>query len=147
MEYKKLKSQHLTEDELRKRWKDEYCNVSNEIVTFDRIVVKFYENMFDHSFYESEGKRKGDKSILSLNRCEKMLWIKDTLQDSNSILKQGWLKEKKCYTKLRRVALIKGNYIVVIALTNKYTAKFVTAYEINDEDNLKKILKSPDWVP
>ena len=45
MAYNKLKPQHLSEAELREIWRTEYCE--NDIVTFDNVQVKFYEDMFD----------------------------------------------------------------------------------------------------
>jgi hypothetical protein len=135
MEYRKLKVQNLTETDLREKWKEEYCDSLKPIFTFDNILVQFFEDMFEHAFYESYNKKKGDKSILSLNRCQKMLWIKDTLQDTTAILKIGWDKHSKSYIHSRRVALIKNNYIVIIRFLDDRTAKFLTAYEVNDERN------------
>lgn len=147
MPYKKLKVQNYSEQDLRDIWMNEYCNQSKPIYTFDKILVKFYEDMFDHAFFESAERKQSDKSILSLNRLQKMLWIKDALQDHEAILKQGWLRRKKIYTNSRRVAIIKVNYIVVIVIFSNRIAKFVTAFEVNDEENLQKILNSPDWKP
>ncbi|MFN6087093.1 MAG: hypothetical protein ACK476_19460, partial [Fluviicola sp.] len=98
--------------------------------------------MFDHCFYESSSRKSKDKSILSLNRLEKMLWIKDTLQDETAILKKGWDSKTKTYFKDRRVAIIKNNYVVIIRFTGKLKAKFVTAYEKNDIENIED---SPDF--
>jgi hypothetical protein len=140
MAYKKIKSYQLTEVEMRKIWDYEYCR--EEIETFDGVMVKFYADMFDHVFYESHNRIEKDKSILSLNRLEKMLWIKEVLQDSSAILKKGWNAKDKEYYKDRRVAIIKGNYVVIIRFTGKLKAKLVTAYEKEDITN---ILKSPDF--
>lgn len=145
MAYKKIKP-HLIEEEsreqeMRKLWKEEYCIA--EIETFDGVKVKFYEDMFDHCFYESNNRKKKDKSILSLNRLEKILWIKETLQDADAILKKGWNTDEKEYYKDRRVAIVKDNYVVIIRFTGVLKAKLVTAYEKNDIDN---ILQAPDFV-
>ena len=140
MEYRKIKSYQLSEAEMRKMWSDEYCLA--EIETFDSVMVKCYTDMFDHIFYESFNRIKKDKSILSLNRLEKMLWIKDVLQDRNAILKKGWNSKDKEYYKDRRVAIVKGNYVVIIRFTGKLKAKLVTAYEKLDIEN---ILSSPDF--
>lgn len=140
--YKKIKPYNYTETELRQIWNDEYC--TQTIVTFDGIVVKFYSSMFNHCFYESADRRAKDKSILSLNRLEKILWIKEALQDPESLRKQGWISKEKRYDGSRRVTLVKGNYIVVINIYKEKLAKFVTAYEVNDDSNLESILKSPD---
>lgn len=143
MAYKKIKSYLLTEEEMREIWQIEYCQ--KNIFTFDGILVKFYPEMFDHCFFESANRKKGDKSILSLNRLEKIYWIKDTLEDPSSILKKGWLKKAKVYDNSRRVALVKGNYIVIIKIYAIKKARFISAYEINDDKNVTKIMDSPDW--
>jgi hypothetical protein len=144
MAYKKIKPHLIDEEsreqEMRKLWKEEYCLA--EIETFDGVKVKFYEDMFDHCFYESNNRNKKDKTILSLNRLEKILWIKDTLQDADAIFKKGWdTQGKKHYTD-RRVAIVKDNYVVIIRFTGLLKAKLVTAYEKNDIEN---ILKGPDF--
>lgn len=96
MAYKKLKPHKMNEAtreyELRQLWQLEYCNTDNPIFTHDGIEVSFYEDMFDHCFFESDQWKEKDKSILSLNRLEKMLWIKDTLSDPTALMKQGWTR-------------------------------------------------------
>jgi len=144
MAYKKIKPQNYTEDELRRLWSEIYCE--KPIKTFDNIEVRFYSSMFDHCFYESESRIKKDKSILSFNRLEKIYWIKDALEDPESIKKIGWDSKEKRYDKARRVTLVKGNYIVVIVIYSFGKARFITAYEVNDDENLKKIKNSPDWA-
>lgn len=144
MAYKKLKPHLLpqgeVEIEMRKRWYEEYC--IEDIETFDGVKVRFYEDMFDHCFFESKNRKEKDKSILSLNRLEKMLWIKEALKDSEAILKKGWNnKEKKYYTN-RRVAIVKDNYVVIIRFTGYLKAKLITAYEKNDIEN---ILQGPNF--
>lgn len=149
MEYVKLKPHKMDEAtreaELRQIWKVVYCDTTKPIYTFDNILVKFYEDMFKHTFFESSERKAKNKDILSLNRLEKMLWIKDTLQDEDAILKQGWDRDKKKYLPNRRVAFVKGNYIVIISINKQRTqARFVTAYEMQENEN--KVIDSPDWV-
>lgn len=145
MSYKKIKAHKMTEAELRDLWRDQYCLPHLDIQTIDGISVKFYEDMFDHCFYESDNRKERDKSILSYNRLEKMLWIKDTLMDPQARLKIGWDRDSKSYTLKKRVALIKENYVVIIRIIKQSKAKFITAYEIQENENLSKILDSPDW--
>ncbi len=144
MAYKKIKPHLIPEEEreekMRELWYAEYCN--SDIETFDGVKVRFYEDMFEHCFFESYNRREKDKSILSLNRLEKILWIKDTLQDNNAILKKGWNNQDKEYYTDRRVAIVKGNYVVVIRFTGYLKAKLVTAYEKNDIEN---ILQGPNF--
>ncbi|PIQ35357.1 MAG: hypothetical protein COW63_00615 [Bacteroidetes bacterium CG18_big_fil_WC_8_21_14_2_50_41_14] len=144
MPYKKLKSYRYTEAELREIWSETYCE--KVIVTFDNIVVKFYSGMFDHCFFESDDRLKKDKSLLSFNRLEKIYWIKEALEDPDAILKKGWISKLKSYDNNRRVTIVKGNYIVVIQIYAANKARFITAYEVNDNKNLELILNSPDWT-
>ncbi|MGB4848038.1 MAG: hypothetical protein WBP41_08985 [Saprospiraceae bacterium] len=144
MAYKKIKSYKLSEDQLREIWDENYCK--HRIITFDGIEVSFYPEMFDHAFFESAAHKSKDKSILSHNRCEKMLWIKDVLEDPEAILKQGWDNELKSHDSSRRVAVVKGNYIVIIKIYRQGRARFITAFEMFDDGNLEKLLAGPDWV-
>lgn len=144
MAYKKIKP-HLIDEgvreiKMRELWYNEYCKETIE--TFDGVKVRFYEDMFDHVFYESDNRKAKDKSILSLNRLEKILWIKDTLRDGDAILKKGWNHVDKKYYENRRVAIVKGNYVVIIRFTGILKAKLVTAYEKNGIEN---ILENPDF--
>lgn len=141
MAYEKIKSYLISEADFRRMWRQEYCE--REIFTFDSIRVLFFEDMFDHVFFESKNRKANDKSILSLNRLEKFYWIKDALNDPEAILKAGWDKKKKDYFKDRRVAIVKGNYVVIIVFTGYKKANFVTAYEKNDISN---ILRAPDFL-
>ena len=143
MRYRKIKPHKMIEEELREIWNSEYCNV--EIRTFDEILVQFYSSMFDHCFFESANRSIKDKSLLSYNRLEKIYWIKDALSDPDAVLKTGWDSKNKTYNNSRRVALVKGNYIVIIVLFSKKKARFITAYEVNDDENLEKIMKSPTF--
>ena len=140
MRYKKIKPYNLSETELRAIWKIEYC--LKNLITFDGIKVSFYEDMFDHTFFESYNREEKDKSILSYNRLEKIYWIKETLLDVSAILRQGWDNKTKTYFKDRRLAIVKGNYVVIIRFTGLLKAKFVTAYEKEDIDN---ILNAPEY--
>ena len=45
MEYITINSIDYSEAELRKLWLEEYCN--QEVITFDGIKVKFFEDKFD----------------------------------------------------------------------------------------------------
>lgn len=114
------------------------------IHTHDGIRVQFYADMFDHCFFESQDRRIGDKSVFSTVRAERILWIRDTLMDPTSVLKQGWLKTSKSYDNSRRVAIVQGDYVVVIWVINDTLARFITAYRA--DNSIGKILQSPDWT-
>nr|WP_294899397.1 hypothetical protein [uncultured Pedobacter sp.] len=133
----------MSEVELRELWNVEYCE--SAIFTFDKVRVQFFANMFDHCFYESSNRKNKDKSILSYNRLEKIFWIKDALTDPDAVLKVGWDSKEKTYNQSRRVALVKNNYVVIIVIFKEKKARFITAYEIEEEENLAKILDSPNF--
>ncbi len=146
MAYKKIKPHKMTEAQLRQLWRDEYCYSIEPIKSFDDVIVRFFESKFDHCFYESANRQARDKSILSLNRLEKMLWIKDTLHDPAAMLKKGWDRKTKSYDNSRRVAFVKGSYVVIIEFTGVKKAVFVSAYELQVDENIHNIKESPDWV-
>jgi len=139
--YQKIKPYEKTEEELRKLWDTIYC--IEPVKTFDNIFVKFYSDMFDHAFYESVNRKQKDKSALSYARLEKMLWIKDTLQDPDAELVQGYDNKTKSHSNNSRVAIVKNDYVVVIWLKNPREAKFITAYVA--DNSIEKIRKSPKW--
>ncbi|OJV32447.1 MAG: hypothetical protein BGO33_08040 [Bacteroidia bacterium 43-41] len=65
-----------------------------------------------------------------------------TLQDGNAILKKEWDIQRKEYYEDRRVAIVKGNYVVIIRFTGLLKAGFVTAFEKEDTSN---ILSGPNF--
>lgn len=95
MPFKKLKLK--SPEEYRRLFERTYCNKENPIVTFDNITVKFYADMFGHAFFESAEWKYKDKSIFSFDRTDRMLWIKETLESKDAILKKGWDRKSKTY--------------------------------------------------
>lgn len=61
-------------------------------------------------------------------------------------LKQGWDSKTKTYDNSRRVALVKENYVVIIIIYAEKKARFITAYQIDEEENLEKLKNGPDWA-
>lgn len=141
MPYQKIRGN--TPEEYRQIFIDTYCNPSKPIYTFDKILVKFYPDMFDHTFYESDNWKKKDKSLFSYNRAEKILWIKDALEDSTAILKVRYNSKTKTNDHSRRVAIVKNDFIVIIWMKNNKEAKFITAFQAYD--SIDKIIQGPDW--
>ncbi len=62
--------------------------------------------------------------------------------DDSAILKKGWDNYRKEYFKDRRLAIVKGNYVVIIRFTGKLKAKITTAYE---KDDITNIMASEDF--
>lgn len=127
-------------------FEDKYCR--GPISTFDGIKVWFRPDKFQHDFFESSN-RDGVKDRFSTQRAERMNWIEATLQDPAAKLKQGWIKKERRYDAKRRVAVVKGNYVVVIAINqrNPNKADFVTAFVADTQNTLDQILESPSWTP
>lgn len=130
--------------EYRIHFERTYC--LQPIITFDGIAVRFRKDRFDHCFYESTC-RNQIKDMFSNQRAERIDWIKATLQDPNAELFVGWDKNKKRYDQGHRVAVVLGNYVVVIRMSGNQTAQFVTAYVADSASSLAKIKKSPNWAP
>ena len=121
-----------------------YCR--GPVETFDGVRVWFRSDKFDHDFFESS-QRNGVKDRFSIVRAQRMNWIEATLKDPLAVLKQGWIKSEKRYDAMRRVAIVRGNYIVVIALhvRNFQKANFVTAYMADTPRTLSQIQGAPLW--
>jgi hypothetical protein len=130
--------------EYRTHYERIYCR--GTITTFDGIAVRFRKSRFDHCFYESTKKNKV-KDRFSMQRAERIDWIKTALKDPNAELHVGWDGKSKRYDPNRRVALVVDDFIVVIRLSSKKTAQFVTAFVADSPNTLAKIKGSPKWVP
>jgi len=128
----------------KKVYENEYCN--KEIYTHDGVLVKFYPERFEHAFYKSANRKQGDKSLFSLERAQRMLWIREVLLDDSLPVYCGYDKKRKIYDFSRRVSLVTpDDYVVVIMLNNKrpYEASFVTAFLCDSPQVVSKIKNSP----
>ena len=133
-----------TIDEYRAHFECVYCQ--GPITTFDGITVRFRKSRFEHSFYEST-QRNQVKDAFSTLRAERIDWIKAALQDPDAELHVGWDRKKKRNDRSHRVALVVGDYVVVIRLSGNQTSQFVTAYVADTPHTLATIKRSPKWVP
>jgi hypothetical protein len=124
----------------RKHFERVYCK--RPLVAFDGIPVLFRKRDFDHAFYETV-RTKDDK--FSQVRAERIDWIQAALQDPNSTMYVGWDNQKKRYNQKRRVALVQGNYVVVITISGKGKGYFGTAFVANSSRTLRMIQQSPPW--
>lgn len=130
--------------EYRTHYENVYCR--STVTTFDGICVRFRRDRFEHCFYEST-QRNQVKDLFSKQRAERIDWIKAALQDPHAELYIGWDGKKKRIDRNHRVALVVGDYVVVIRLRGNKTAHFVTAYVADSLATLAKIKRSPKWVP
>jgi hypothetical protein len=124
----------------RQHFENIYCQ--GPITTFDGISVRFRKADFDHAFYESVNAKD---DTFSQDRAERMDWIKAALEDANAALYVGWNKNKKRIDYNRRVALVNGNYVVIIFVYGNMKGAFITAYIVNKPGALQLIQKKPPW--
>ena len=126
----------------RSYFKATYC--LRPLVTHDGITVRFRQNQFGHIAQESS-QRDGVKDTLSTVRLERLSWIKHGLKDSSLILLAGWDNKKKVYDHKRRVTLMVGDFVIVLALKNKEEADFVTCYLADSPRTKGKLQTAPLW--
>jgi hypothetical protein len=126
--------------EYRRHFESVYCK--GPVMTFDGIPVRFRKNDFDHAFFETISQKD---DTFSKKRAMRMDWILAALQDAGAERYVGWDKKKKRYDSLRRVTLVKQDYVVVIALDKKGGANFITAFVADTPRTLVMIRKSPVW--
>ncbi|MBF0308259.1 MAG: hypothetical protein HQL56_01860 [Magnetococcales bacterium] len=133
----------LNVEAFRKHFESLYCQ--QPIVTFDGISVRFRKEDFDHCCFESS-QRNGIKDCFSLPRAERLGWIREALQDPRSDRYIGWDSSKKRYDPHRRVTVVMGDYVVVIAITGYESARFVTAFVADSPETITKIKTAPRWA-
>lgn len=143
--YELIVARDYTEEQFREMWKNHYCQ--KRLFTHDGIRVHFYDNNFDHAFYESSVRNSSNKTkskdILSPRRLSRMFWIKEVLMDEDAEMFVGYNSKTKSYDNKKRVSVVKGDYVVVIEIYKPDHAKFITAYVA--DDSIGKIKSSPRW--
>ncbi|MDD4505845.1 MAG: hypothetical protein PHE60_05715 [Sulfurospirillaceae bacterium] len=117
------------------------------LLSFDGIPIFFAKYRFSHAFYESSD-RRGAKDIFSLQRAERMDWIKYTIESDQSLLLKGWDAVTRQYFSNRRVSILYEDFVVVIILTlnkeGQLKGSFLTCYQA--DNSIEKIKSSPIWV-
>lgn len=140
---------HTDEASYRNHFERVYCR--GPVTTFDAIQVRFRRDQFFHCFFESS-RRDGTKDQFSRVRAERIDWIKAALEDPDSERFLGWDRIRRRYDTKRRVAVVLGNYVVVISMTRKTSAQFITAFladstgERGQYSTIEKIHRSPKWA-
>lgn len=130
--------------EYKKHFINKYCK--EVIKTFDNFEVKFYDDMFEHAFFESSD-RRGSKDIFSLKRAERIDWIEDVLKDKDAEIYMGYDSKRKRNDWNRRVTIInEDNYVVVIQIIKDKKSKFITAYVADSPNTAIAIRKNPKWT-
>jgi len=77
------------------------------------MIAKEYKGMIRRVRWLTS-KGYWDEDAFSSQRAERIDWIKAALQDSNAELHVGREGKKKRYDRSHRVALVVGDYVVVI---------------------------------
>lgn len=118
------------------------------IFTYDEIPVFFHKAKFDHAFFESST-RRGEKDVFSSVRAARMDWIAAALADPEALRVQGWIKKAQCHDPTRRVTVVLGDFVVVIALSKRrrdgrLKGNFITCYKA--DNSIAKILAAPRWT-
>jgi hypothetical protein len=137
-----------SEKEYRARFDQMYC--SAPISTFDGIAVRFRKRQFDHCFFESTT-RDGVKNQFSTERARRIDWIRAVLESPDAELYQGWDNRRRRRDPSRRVAVVLGEYVVIIALVGDDQADFVTAF-VSDPPGpgrlsaVQEIRRGPKWA-
>jgi len=133
---------YSTEAEYRFHFEQVYCR--GPIFTFDNVPIRFQKRQFFHAFFESV-RIKDD--TFSQKRAKRIDWIKAALQDPYSERYVGWDNRKKRYDDARRVTVVMGNYVVVIALNRrKNRGRFITAYVADSGRTISMIRNGPRWT-
>lgn len=136
-----------TEEEYKNYFIENYCNVS-PIATFDGLPVMFYPEMFEHAFYKRAiANWHAPKSTLDMERCKRMKWIKEVLNDDSIVPRKGYDKARNRYDNNSRVTFLAPNDYIVVIRKAGATWRFVTAYLVDNEWAKNKILSSPIWNP
>ena len=58
----------------------------------------------------------------------------------------GWDNKRKRYDRRRRVALVMGNYVVVIGISSKGNGRFITAFVADTRRTVQMIRQNPKWA-
>lgn len=134
-------------DEYRAHFERVYCR--GPVVTFDGIPVRFRKPDFNHCMQKTARGRSGEKVGWAADRLERIDWIKATLEHPQAELYFGWDNKKRAMTRDRRVAVVFGGYVVVIATLPRHgglEGRFVTAYSM-DANGLAKVRGMQRWRP
>lgn len=135
-----------TESEYKRYFVDHYC-ANSPLLTWDGLPVEFHPDMFEHAFYKRTVKSwNAKKDCVDFERCKRMQWIEEVLQDSTIVPRQGYDKARGRNDNRRRVVLVsKEKYVVIIRRAGK-SWKFVTAYLIDNDSTYYKLMSAPVWV-
>jgi len=105
--------------------------------------TRFRKRDFEHAFFESSSPSKKD-DLFSFERSKRIEWVAIALGDPSADIRVGYDSKKRQPAKDRRVAIVKGNFVVIIRLTGDDKAEFITCY-VADSRSLGLIRKSSKW--
>lgn len=136
---------YVTAAEYRAHYERVYCR--GRVFTFDGVRVHFSPSRFKHAFFESP-RRDGAKDRFSPARAERIDWIKATLESPDAELFQGWDKSRRRHDGTYRVAVVYGDFVVVLAMSltqdGALKGNFVTCYVA--DNSIERIRNAPRWT-
>lgn len=130
-----------SEEKYREHFHNEYC--AGPIPTFDGIMVRFRKSDFDHAFFESSSPKHKDDTP-SPERRKRMDWVKLALSDPGADIRVGYDNTLRQPDQSRRVAIVKGNFVVIIRIVGEKKANFMTCY-VASTRTIQLIKKGRKW--
>ena len=125
-----------SEEEYREHFRRCYVNAATPILTVDGVPVRFFEDTFDHAFFEASDRRTGEKDQFSKDRAERIDWIRFAIEEGGRVEYFEWTDDRG---NERRELLLGGSYLVVLQFRGKTRnwAKFVTAFPHDNPDRIR----------
>lgn len=125
--------------EYRKKFENLYC--SGPLCTHDGIMVRFRREDFDHCCFETVNKKK--TKTFSMNRAQRLHWIKIAIESETAKRYKGYNSKKKKVDPYRLVLLLgREHYAVILTLKPNRKAVFITAYPTTTKTE-EKIMNRP----
>lgn len=131
------------EADYRAHFLGKYCNAPR--TTRDGIPVHFLERHFGHAFFESANRSKGDKSVFSRERAERIEWIGEALADPSAELFVGWNQKKGAHDPSRRVTVVFEDYLVVLQVVERKALAYFTTAFVAGPRTLAMVRSGPLW--
>ncbi|MBD3376232.1 hypothetical protein GF406_14440 [candidate division KSB1 bacterium] len=120
-------------EEYRRHYIEKY--VKGNIITFDRLRVRFAIDRFNHAFYKASIPNLSHKDLFDQDRAERIDWIEYALVSGYA---EVYIKSTD---HKRRLHILLDTYIVVLNIQGKKRdrAFFITAYVADSEAHVNKL--------
>jgi hypothetical protein len=127
---------YATEDEYREHYRRCYVDATPPILTVDGVPVRFFDEVFDHAFFDASDRRTGNKDRFSIARAQRIDWIRFAIEEGGRVEYFEWTDDQG---HPRRELLLGGAYLVVLQFRGKARnwAKFITAFLHDNPDRIR----------